>query len=154
MSWGGRERHQRSLKIPLLYLPRRRLCRNSKTRRTVENCKHISVENNDVIPTFASSDIQSGIASCSFPSVALLRHSLFAKGIDVSIGQIVLAVQTVAEKVIFLLLCFFLLFLHLLFQALCSFLHSLVHLLFLLHSFLDCLLCFQISLRRIFLVSA
>src|SRR5262249_8061731 len=31
---------------------------------------------NDVIPKFASPDIQSGIASCSFPSVALLRHSL------------------------------------------------------------------------------
>src|SRR5215470_8516677 len=60
---------------PTFILPRQRLCRNSKTRRTVENCKHISVENNDVIPTFASSDIQSGIASCSFPSVALLRHS-------------------------------------------------------------------------------
>src|SRR5262250_2363645 len=63
-----------------------RLCRNSKTRRTVENCKHISVENNDVIPTFASSDIQSGIASCSFPSVALLRHSLRWEGIDVRVS--------------------------------------------------------------------
>ena len=36
------------------------------------------VENNDVIPKFASPNIQSGIASCPFPSVTLLRHCLYA----------------------------------------------------------------------------
>src|SRR4029077_9752892 len=54
--------------IPLLRLPRRRLCRNSKIRGTVENYNHIYLEMNDIIPKFTSLNIQSGTTSCRFQS--------------------------------------------------------------------------------------